>query len=202
VRRVRRHLTYANVVATLALFLAMGGSAIAASHYLITSPRQIKPGAIALGNLSARAQRSLRAAAGPAGSAGPAGPAGAAGPPGPAGAAGANGLTGETGQRGPSEAWAITQTGQAHAASVPAGSYVVSGDVFFEEGGTVKCAVWHSHNGLSEGKFSFATVTNAFYSLPVASSFTLTEPAIVYVECSGSGSIVPVVAVVRVATLK
>jgi hypothetical protein len=30
----------------------------------------------------------------------------------------------------------------------------------------------------------------------------VTEPAIVYVECSGSGSITPVVAVVRVATLK
>jgi hypothetical protein len=199
---VRRHLTYANVVATLALFLAMGGSAIAASHYLITSPRQIKPGAIALGNLSAKAQRSLRGAGGRAGSVGPAGPTGSAGPAGTAGAAGAKGLTGETGPRGPSEAWAITENGEAHAASVPAGSYVVSGDVFFAEGGSVQCTVWHSHNGASQGKVSFATVAKAFYSLPVASSFTVTEPAIVYVECLGSGLIIPVVAVMRVATLK
>jgi hypothetical protein len=201
---MRRHLNYANVVATLALFLAMGGSAVAASHYLITSPKQIKPGAIALGNLSAKAQRSLRGAAGRAGSVGPAGTTGAAGPAGPAGAAGANGPTGETGPRGPSEAWAITENGEAHAASVPAGSYVVSGDVFFTEGGSVQCGVWHSHNGLSEGKLSYATaVAKTQYSLPVASSFTLTEPAIVYVQCFGSGgSITPVVGVVRVATLK
>jgi hypothetical protein len=40
---IRRHLSYANVVATLALVFAMGGSAIAAKHYLITSTGQISP---------------------------------------------------------------------------------------------------------------------------------------------------------------
>ena len=40
---VRRHLTYANVVATLALFFAMSGGAFAATHYLINSTRQINP---------------------------------------------------------------------------------------------------------------------------------------------------------------
>jgi hypothetical protein len=39
----RRHLSYANVVATMALVFAMGGSAIAAKHYLITSTGQISP---------------------------------------------------------------------------------------------------------------------------------------------------------------
>ena len=34
-RLVRRHLTYANVVATLALVFAMSGGAFAATHYLI-----------------------------------------------------------------------------------------------------------------------------------------------------------------------
>ena len=34
------------VVALVALFFALGGSAIAAHHYLITSTGQIKPGAI------------------------------------------------------------------------------------------------------------------------------------------------------------
>jgi len=48
---VRRHMTYANVAATLALFLSMGAGAVAASHYLITSTSQIKPSV----------QRSLRA---------------------------------------------------------------------------------------------------------------------------------------------
>jgi hypothetical protein len=39
----RIRFTYANVVATLALVLAMSGGALAASHYLITSTRQISP---------------------------------------------------------------------------------------------------------------------------------------------------------------
>jgi hypothetical protein len=36
-------LSYANVVATLALVRAMSGGAIAATHYLITSTKQISP---------------------------------------------------------------------------------------------------------------------------------------------------------------
>ncbi len=40
---LRSHLTYANVVATLALVFAMSGGALAASHYLINSTRQINP---------------------------------------------------------------------------------------------------------------------------------------------------------------
>jgi hypothetical protein len=38
-----RHLSYANVVSTLALLFAMTGGALAASHYVITSTKQIKP---------------------------------------------------------------------------------------------------------------------------------------------------------------
>jgi len=78
---MKRHVTYANVTATLALILAMGGSALAGSHYLISSARQqIAPHALA----------ELRAAASAArrGPAGPRGPAGATGPMGPGGAAG------------------------------------------------------------------------------------------------------------------
>ena len=40
---MRRHLNYANVVATLALVFAMSGGAMAANHYLITSTKQISP---------------------------------------------------------------------------------------------------------------------------------------------------------------
>jgi len=40
---MRRHLTYANVVATLALVFAMSGGALAAKHYLVNSTSQINP---------------------------------------------------------------------------------------------------------------------------------------------------------------
>jgi hypothetical protein len=72
-RRTTKHLSYANVVATLALFMAMsGGVAYAATHYLITSTKQIKPSVLA----------QLKK-------------------PGPAGAAGANGAQGAQGAQGP-----------------------------------------------------------------------------------------------------
>ena len=70
----RRHLTYANVVATTALVFAMSGGALAATHYLITSPKQIKPSVLS----------ALK------------------GKPGPSGPAGANGTNGSAGEKGPS----------------------------------------------------------------------------------------------------
>ena len=92
--RLRTHATYANVVATLALFLAMsGGAAYAASHYLITSTKQIKPSV--LSSLKGKA-----GAAGPNGSTGAVGAQGAQGAAGPAGPAGPAGVAGGEGKAG------------------------------------------------------------------------------------------------------
>jgi hypothetical protein len=74
-RVFRSHLTYANVAATLALLFAMAGGAVAATHYLITSTRQISP----------KVLKELK---------------GAAGAPGPAGSSGANGTNGANGEKG------------------------------------------------------------------------------------------------------
>lgn len=64
-----------NLVAWLALFVALGGTSLAASHYVINSTKQINPKVI----------KKLKGSKGPrgaAGLAGPAGPQGAAGTPG------------------------------------------------------------------------------------------------------------------------
>jgi hypothetical protein len=70
-----KHVTYANVAATLALVFSMSSGALAAKHYLITSTSQIKPTVL----------RSLRGQEGPRGLAGLQGPPGPQGLPGLAG---------------------------------------------------------------------------------------------------------------------
>jgi Collagen triple helix repeat (20 copies) len=95
---LRRHVRVspAGMIATLALIFAMSGGAYAASKYVITSTKQIKPSVL----------KTLQGKTGPAGAPGPAGPAGAQGaqgaqgPAGPAGSQGSQGGKGETGSQG------------------------------------------------------------------------------------------------------
>jgi hypothetical protein len=87
---LRRRFTYSNVVATLALVFAMSGGAYAASKFLITSTKQIKPSVLA----------QLKGKAGAAGVPGAAGPQGPAGPQGAAGANGKDGAAGKDGAQG------------------------------------------------------------------------------------------------------
>jgi len=84
-------MSYANVVATLALFLAIGGgTALAARHYLITSTNQIKPTVL----------RSLHGSRGALGYRGYHGSKGATGAAGATGATGATGVSGAAGTTG------------------------------------------------------------------------------------------------------
>jgi hypothetical protein len=83
-------MSYANVVATMALVFAMGGTAVAAKHYLITSTSQIKPSVLKKlkGNTGAKGATGVQGAtgqgaAGAAGAQGPVGPEGRQGPEGP-----------------------------------------------------------------------------------------------------------------------
>jgi hypothetical protein len=87
---MRRHLSYANVVATLALIFAMSGGALAASHYLLHSTRQISPGVL-------KALKGRTGKRGLAGNLGPVGPQGIAGPPGEKGPKGEQGKVGPAG---------------------------------------------------------------------------------------------------------
>jgi len=67
--KLRRHLSYANVVATLALLFAMSGGALAANHYLINSTKQISPKVIKKlkGKHGAKGARGATGATGPQG---------------------------------------------------------------------------------------------------------------------------------------
>jgi hypothetical protein len=90
---MRRHLSYANVAATLALVFTMSGGALAATHYLINSTKQINP-------------KVLRALKGNAGKPGLSGAPGAAGKEGPQGKEGSRGNEGPAGAPGTAVAYA------------------------------------------------------------------------------------------------
>ncbi len=78
-----RRPSLATVLSALALFFALGGTAVAARHYLITSSAQIKPSVL----------HQLHGSSGPQGAPGPQGPAGSQGPAGPAGSQGPPGAS-------------------------------------------------------------------------------------------------------------
>lgn len=94
--RLRKHLTFANVIACTALFVALGGVGYAATELPADSvgTRQLQKGAVTPGKLSEEARAALRGPEGPAGLAGQRGERGERGERGPAGPAGANGTSG------------------------------------------------------------------------------------------------------------
>lgn len=123
--KIRSQMNYSNVVASLALFLALGGTSYAAvtisganiKNGTITgidlkngsvgpadvaslTSADIKDGSLALTDLSATARVGLVGPQGPAGSGGAAGPVGPQGPQGPAGPTGNPGAAGPAGAPG------------------------------------------------------------------------------------------------------
>ena len=109
--RLRARLTYANVTATLALFVALGGSSYAALKLPPNSvgSEQVKPGSLRASDFKASERSRLRGPRGRVGARGPAGPRGAAGArgaAGPRGSTGARGATGATGVAGTVRAYA------------------------------------------------------------------------------------------------
>jgi hypothetical protein len=91
---LRRKPSTATILALCAVFIALGGTAVAASHFLITSTNQIAPGVL-------RALHGARGPAGAKGGTGPHGPAGRQGAQGPTGARGPTGAQGPQGTTGP-----------------------------------------------------------------------------------------------------
>lgn len=131
---MRNRFNYANVTATLALFFAMSGGALAAKHYLINKTSQISPSVL----------KALKGKEGPRGLAGTPGAPGAAGA---AGKEGAEGKAGARGETGPSHAYSKETTGEAEtltaSVGVPAGIYAMTGNGYAanneEVEGSMKC---------------------------------------------------------------
>ncbi len=100
---IRRRVTYANVMATVAVFIALGGASYAATQLPKNSvgSAQLKSGAVTLPKLSAAAKQALHGEIGPIGPQGERGNDGASGARGPTGNTGPSGAQGSTGVRGP-----------------------------------------------------------------------------------------------------
>jgi hypothetical protein len=151
---LRRHLSYANVVASLALFLALGGAAFAATQLPRNSvgTGQLKPEAVTSGKIAKKTRNQLRGATGPQGPQGKTGAKGATGARGATGAkgdTGARGATGTPGTDGTGPALEVFATGKTIGTSattvatqnLAAGAYVISADIVVEspEAATVTC---------------------------------------------------------------
>jgi hypothetical protein len=87
-----RHPSPALIIASIAMILALTGSAVAAGHFILTSTKQISPNVLR----SLKGKRGARGYRGPSGTRGATGPVGT-GVTGPRGVTGATGSTGSTG---------------------------------------------------------------------------------------------------------
>jgi hypothetical protein len=142
-RTIRQHLTYPKAAATLAVFLAAGGAAWAATGTGSTIHACYKKhgGALRLATHCRRGESAVSwSRVGPTGRRGPAGQAGKTGASGASGTSGARGATGAT---GPSDVYAagtafkaLTTSGVSYGQlSLPAGSYLLQAKAtFFAKG--------------------------------------------------------------------
>lgn len=140
-KRILDRLTYANVMATVAVFIALGGVGYAAIKLPKNSvgTKQLKKGAVTPAKISPATAMALRGAQGPAGSPGPQGPAGPAGPSNAYYAFNNDETTGK----------------KTISLSVPAGNYVVTASMFAfnreEKEGRVGCDLVSSADKAHDG---------------------------------------------------
>jgi hypothetical protein len=193
---LRRHLTYANVAASLALFLALGGAAYAATQLPKNSvgTNQIRKEAVTAAKIAKKTRRQLQGARGPAGQQGPQGKTGKTGAKGATGARGAQGNTGAPGVDGTGPAFEATAKPTAPTAigtltqvvglSLAPGQYATSANVVVQSvgGATVSCTL------LNGGEAS-ATIpaTGGFETLSMSGTRGLAGAGTATVICSTTG---------------
>jgi hypothetical protein len=184
---VRRRPSYATIVSTLALVIAIGGGsawAVTHHHYLITSTAQIKP-------------KVLKKLHGHDGASGPAGARGANGATGPSGATGATGATGiagiVVGTSGSQSLSAITAA-IVQATAPSSGSFLVLGQVSGAEtnpqvDGGMSCSIVNitaapgTTIASSAATFPKETAAASSVDVTVQASVTATKGDTIAVEC-------------------
>jgi hypothetical protein len=178
---LRRHLTYANVAASLALFLALGGAAYAATQLPKNSvgTKQLRNGAVTASKIAKGTRSRLQGGRGPAGPQGPQGKQGKAGAKGATGAKGAQGVKGDTGSQGPAgtgpafEVFATNKSipGQVVAQTLAPGAYVLSADLSITNATGAPAEVICTLAGGGEMKATVPMNASATISLSISSTF-------------------------------
>jgi hypothetical protein len=186
---LRRHLTYANVAASLALFLALGGAAYAATQLPKNSvgTNQIRKEAVTAGKIAKKTRQQLQGNRGPAGQQGPQGKTGKQGAKGATGARGAQGNTGAPGIDGTGPALEVVagpkliEVGGSTVVSqnLAPGAYVITADVVVESAATtaVTCTLNGSNSeavGNVQPNLPVTLTLSGVRSLGAASAATLT----------------------------
>jgi hypothetical protein len=189
---LRRHLTYANVAATLALFLALGGAAYAATQLPKNSvgTKQLRNGAVTTAKIAKKTRRQLQGQHGPAG---PQGKTGKQGPKGATGSKGAQGVAGKNGEPGerpafesvskPATPTPLTSATQIVAVTLGQGNYSTSAVVVAKSmnGTTITCV-------LTGGGEASATIpTGGVETLSLAANRGLGGAGSAAVTCNTDG---------------
>jgi hypothetical protein len=195
---LRRHLTYANVAASLALFLALGGAAYAATQLPKNSvgTNQIRKEAVTAAKIAKKTRQQLQGRRGPAGQQGPQGKTGAKGGTGAKGAVGARGAQGNTGAPGvdgtgpafeafakPTAPTAIGTGTQVVGLSLAPGQYATSANVVVKAtaAATVSCTL------LNGGEASATIPAAGFETLSMSGVRGLAGASTATVVCSTTG---------------
>jgi len=168
---VKRHVSYANVVATLALVFAMSGGALAAKHYLVSSTKQISPKVLK----KLKGKTGKTGNTGKTGATGPAGLQGAAGPQGKEGTTVVNRVrgTGAIESTGTEAPYALTNSTWSEG---PTEAQTITASVSFNAPPESKCNVAGKFPANLEVEILIDGVFagNGFYSNEVAGKFTKT----------------------------
>jgi Collagen triple helix repeat (20 copies) len=191
---LRRHLTYANVAASLALFLALGGAAYAATQLPKNSvgTKQLRKGAVTASKIAKKTRQQLQGARGPQGAQGPQGKAGAKGATGAKGAQGVKGDTGIQGPAGTGPAFEVFGTNKAIPGPVIAqtlapGAYALSADLSITNGTGATAEVICTLAGGGEMKATIPTTASTTMSLSISGTFNAATA--VTLSCSGPAGV-------------